>query len=145
MPHSLGVVTAEQAEPQDEVLVSPDVIAKMRTLPRTVAAAVADTILRIPSSSGHPFRFEVPGDPPDTKYQALAPKMEQAPAVIYRATMGDEHGRWLVTALLDRAAYNAYTGRLADNSFVQGLASAVAVGGTISATGDAFSGRNNRQ
>jgi|CZKW01.1.fsa_nt_gi hypothetical protein len=136
--HSLGGVSAETAgaaPPDDDsaVRVPQAFIRRMRELPPLAARAVADAILDIPAGRGMPIRLDVPGDPPGTRYRALLPDSEQAPAVIYRESLPGEEGRWLVTALMDRDAYRAYTSGLAESTVVQGVAAAVAAG-TISAS-----------
>jgi hypothetical protein len=107
------------------------VVGKMRELDASTAAAVARTILRIPSASGVPIPLDVPGDPPGTVYQALIPG-GAAPVVIYRESLPGEAGKWRVTALMDIGAYRAYSNGLADDTVVQGVAAIVAAG-TISA------------
>jgi hypothetical protein len=107
----------------------------MRELPDRAASEVARTILRIPAAQGEPIRLNVPGDPPGTRYWALIPGYKRAPVVIYRESLPGEEGRWLVTALMDQMAYFQYSRHgLADSNVVQGVATAVAVGGTVSTT-----------
>ena len=107
----------------------------MRELPDRAASEVAHTILRIPGAEGEPIRLNVPGDPPNTRYWAIIPNYKPAPAVIYRKSLPGEEGRWLVTALMDQGAYFEYSHRgLADSHVVQGVATAVAVGGTVATT-----------
>jgi hypothetical protein len=123
--------TAPRNEESD-VLVPPTVVDKMRELDAAAAAAVARTILRIPSARGEPIPLHVPGDPPGTVYWALDPGTSGAPVVIYRKSLPSEEGKWRVTALMDPAAYRAYSNGLADDTVVQGVAAAVAAG-TVSA------------
>jgi hypothetical protein len=124
--------TARRDE-DSEVLVPQTVVDKMRELDASAAAAVARTILRIPSASGEPIPLDVPGDPPGTVYRALDPGTSGAPVVIYREALPGEEGKWRVTALMDPAAYRAYSNGLADDTVVQGVAAIVAAG-TISAS-----------
>jgi hypothetical protein len=136
--HNLGSVSTEVADTarRDEgsdVLVPQTVVDKMRELDASAAAAVARTILRIPSASGEPIPLDVPGDPPGTVYRALDPGTSGAPVVIYREALPGEEGKWRVTALMDPAAYRAYSNGLADDTVVQGVAAIVAAG-TISAS-----------
>jgi hypothetical protein len=135
--HNLGSVSTEAAgtAPRDEgpdVLVPPTVVDKMRELDASAATAVARTILRIPSARGELIPLHVPGDPPGTVYWALDPGTSGAPVVIYRQALPSEEGKWRVTALMDPAAYRAYSNGLADDTVVQGVAAAVAAG-TVSA------------
>lgn len=133
-PHNLEIVSTESADQRNEIRVSPAVLDRMRELPTPIAASVANAILRISDAPGAlRIRLTVPGDPPDTTYRALLPDDAEAPAIIFRAAFDDEGGKWLVTALMDRGAYRDYTGRLATDPFVHQWATAVAVGGTISA------------
>ena len=118
---------------ESEVLVPQSVVDKMRELPSPAAAAVARTILRIPSARGEPIPLQVPGDPPGTVYWALDPGTSGAPVVIYRESLPSEEGKWRVTALMDPAAYRAYSNGLADDTVVQGVAATVAAG-TMSAS-----------
>jgi len=113
---------------ESEVLVPQTVVDKMRELPSPAAAAVARTILRIPSARGEPIPLNVPGDPPGTVYWALDPGASGAPVVIYRKALPSEEGKWRVTALMDPAAYRAYGNGLADETVVQGVAAIVAAG-----------------
>ncbi len=115
-----------------DVLVAQTVVDKMRELDPGAAAAVARTILRIPSARGEPIPLHVPGDPPGTVYWALDPGTSGAPVVIYREALPSEEGKWRVTALMDPGAYRAYSNGLADDPVVQGVAAIVAAG-TISA------------
>jgi hypothetical protein len=136
--HNLGSVSTEAGDTarRDEgsdVLVPQTVVDKMRELDASAAAAVARTILRIPSASGEPIPLDVPGDPPGTVYRALDPGTSGAPVVIYREALPGEEGKWRVTALMDPAAYRAYSNGLADDTVVQGVAAIVAAG-TISAS-----------
>jgi hypothetical protein len=119
--------TARRDEDSD-VLVPPTVVDKMRELDPSAAAAVARTIMRIPNARGEPIPLHVPGDPPGTVYWALDPGTSGAPVVIYRQALPNEEGKWRVTALMDRAAYRAYSNGLADDTVVQGVAAAVAAG-----------------
>jgi hypothetical protein len=112
--------------------VPPTVVSKMRELDASAAAAVARTILRIPSASGVPIPLNVPGDPPGTVYWALDPGTSGAPVVIYRESLPSEEGKWRATALMDAGAYRAYSNGLAEDTVVQGVA-AIAAAGTISA------------
>jgi hypothetical protein len=112
--------------------VPPTVVSKMRELDASAAAAVARTILRIPSASGVPIPLNVPGDPPGTVYWALDPGTSGAPVVIYRESLPSEEGKWRATALMDASAYRAYSNGLAEDTVVQGVA-AIAAAGTISA------------
>ncbi len=123
--------TARRDEDSD-VLVPPTVVDKMRELDPSAAAAVARTIMRIPNARGEPIPLHVPGDPPGTVYWALDPGTSGAPVVIYRQALPSEEGKWRVTALMDPAAYRAYSNGLADDTVVQGVAAAVAAG-TVSA------------
>ena len=139
--HNLGSMSTEAAgtAPRDEgpdVLVPPTVVDKMRELDAGAAAAVARTILRIPSARGVPIPLHVPGDPPGTVYWALDPGTSGAPVVIYREALPSEEGKWRVTALMDPAAYRAYSNGLADDTVVQGVAAIVAAG-TVSANASA--------
>jgi hypothetical protein len=136
--HNLGSVSTEAADTarrdeDSEVLVPQTVVDKMRELDASAAAAVARTILRIPSASREPIPLDVPGDPPGTVYRALDPGTSGAPVVIYREALPGEEGKWRVTALMDPAAYRAYSNGLADDTVVQGVAAIVAAG-TISAS-----------
>jgi hypothetical protein len=136
--HNLGSVSTEAADTarrdeDSEVLVPQTVVDKMRELDASAAAAVARTILRIPHASGVPIPLDVPGDPPGTVYRALDPGTSGAPVVIYREALPGEEGKWRVTALMDPAAYRAYSNGLADDTVVQGVAAIVAAG-TISAS-----------
>ena len=137
-PHTLRSVSTEPAgtSPRDEdsdVRVPDTVLTKMRELPDRAASQVDRTILSIPAAEGEPIRLNVPGDPPGTRYWALIPGYELAPVVIYRRSLPSEEGRWLVTALMDQRAYFEYSHHgLADSNVVQGVATAVAVGGTVS-------------
>ena len=136
--HNLGSVSTEAADTarrdeDSDVLVPQTVVDKMRELDASAAAAVARTILRIPSASGEPIPLDVPGDPPGTVYWALDPGTSGAPVVIYRESLPGEGGKWRVTALMDPAAYRAYSNGLADDTVVQGVAAIVAAG-TISAS-----------
>ena len=138
---NVGSVSTEAAgtAPRDEgpdVLVPPTVVDKMRELDAGAAAAVARTILRIPSARGEPIPLHVPGDPPGTVYWALDPGTSGAPVVIYREALPSEEGKWRVTALMDPAAYRAYSNGLADDTVVQGVAAIVAAG-TVSANASA--------
>jgi hypothetical protein len=139
-PHNLGNMTADG--PQEEVLVAPAVLERLRGLPGAVASAVASTILQIPNEVGTPLDLPVPGDPPGTRYRALLPDAEDAPAVIYRRALQGEPGTWLVTTLMDRSAYRAYTGGLSESPFVQHFATGVAAG-TISASDFAVGDRTD--
>ena len=135
--HNLGSVSTEAADtaPRDEdseVLVPQTVVDKMRELDAS-AAAVARTILRIPHASGVPIPLDVPGDPPGTVYWALDPGTSGAPVVIYRESQPGEGGKWRVAALMDPAAYRAYSNGLAEDTLVRGVAAIVAAG-TISAS-----------
>lgn len=135
--HNLGTVSTEavdtaRRDEDSDVLVPPTVVSKMRELDASAAAAVARTILRIPSASGVPIPLNVPGDPPGTVYWALDPGTSGAPVVIYRESLPGEEGKWRVTALMDPAAYRAYSNGLAEDTVVQGVAAIVAAG-TISA------------
>jgi hypothetical protein len=123
--------TARRDEDSD-VLVPPTVVDKIRELDPSAAAAVARTIMRIPNARGEPIPLHVPGDPPGTVYWALDPGTSGAPVVIYRQALPSEEGKWRVTALMDPAAYRAYSNGLADDTVVQGVAAAVAAG-TVSA------------
>jgi hypothetical protein len=109
------------------------VVDKMRELDASAAAAVARTILRIPSASGEPIPLDVPGDPPGTVYRALDPGTSGAPVVIYRESLPGEGGKWRVAALMDPAVYRAYSNGLAEDTLVRGVAAIVAAG-TISAS-----------
>jgi hypothetical protein len=109
------------------------VVDKMRELDASAAAAVARTILRIPHASGAPIPLDVPGDPPGTVYWALDPGTSGAPVVIYRESQPGEGGKWRVAALMDPAAYRAYSNGLAEDTLVRGVAAIVAAG-TISAS-----------
>ena len=136
--HNLGSVSTEAADtaPRDEdseVLVPQTVVDKMRELDASAAAAVARTILRIPHASGVPIPLDVPGDPPGTVYWALDPGTSGAPVVIYRESQPGEGGKWRVAALMDPAAYRAYSNGLAEDTLVRGVAAIVAAG-TISAS-----------
>jgi hypothetical protein len=136
--HNLGRVSTEAADtaPRDEdseVLVPQTVVDKMRELDASAAAVVARTILRIPHASGVPIPLDVPGDPPGTVYWALDPGTSGAPVVIYRESLPGEGGRWRVAALMDPAAYRAYSNGLAEDTLVRGVAAIVAAG-TISAS-----------
>jgi hypothetical protein len=136
--HNLGSVSTEAADTarrdeDSDVLVPQTVVDKMRELDASAAAAVARTILRIPSASGEPIPLDVPGDPPGTVYRALDPGTSGAPVVIYREALPGEEGKWRVTALMDPAAYRAYSNGLADDTVVQGVAAIVAAG-SISAS-----------
>jgi hypothetical protein len=131
--HNLGSVSTEAADTarrdeDSDVLVPQTVVDKMRELDASAAAAVARTILRIPSASGEPIPLDVPGDPPGTVYRALDPGTSGAPVVIYREALPGEEGKWRVTALMDPAAYRAYSNGLADDTVVQGVAAIVAAG-----------------
>ena len=135
--HNLGSVSTEAADTarrdeDSDVLVPQTVVDKMRELDASAAAAVARTILRIPSASGEPIPLDVPGDPPGTVYWALDPGTSGAPVVIYREALPSEEGKWRVTALMDPAAYRAYSNGLAEDTLVRGVAAIVAAG-TISA------------
>jgi hypothetical protein len=123
--------TARRDEDSD-VLVPPTVVDKIRELDPSAAAVVARTIMRIPNARGEPIPLHVPGDPPGTVYWALDPGTSGAPVVIYRQALPSEEGKWRVTALMDPAAYRAYSNGLADDTVVQGVAAAVAAG-TVSA------------
>jgi hypothetical protein len=123
--------TARRDEDSD-VLVPPTVVDKIRELDPSAAAAVARTIMRIPNARGEPIPLHVPGDPPGTVYWALDSGTSGAPVVIYRQALPSEEGKWRVTALMDPAAYRAYSNGLADDTVVQGVAAAVAAG-TVSA------------
>ena len=133
-PHTLGTMTADPAGAAREseahgVLMAEAVLQRMRrVLPNDQAASGAQAILEIPSTQAVPIRLEVPGDPPGTQYWALTPGLRTAPVVIYRKKLRAENGEWLVTTLMDRDAYREYSGGLADNSVVQGVASIVAAG-----------------
>jgi hypothetical protein len=117
------------ADENPDVLVAEPVIARLHGLASGDAAAVARAILQLPRGRSEPIRLSVPGDPPGTVYFALIPPgSREAPVVIYRESLRDESGKWLVTALMDRDAYSQYTHGLADNEFVQGLARVVAAG-----------------
>ena len=136
--HNLGSVSTEAADtaPGDEdseVLVPQTVVDKMRELDASAAAAVARTILRIPHASGVPIPLDVPGDPPGTVYWALDPGTSGAPVVIYRESQPGEGGKWRVAALMDPAAYRAYSDGLAEDALVRGVAAIVAAG-TVSAS-----------
>jgi len=131
--HNLGTVSTEAAytahgDEESEVLVPPTVVDKMRELDPSAAAAVARTIMRIPNARGEPIPLHVPGDPPGTVYWALDPGTSGAPVVIYRESLPSEEGKWRVTALMDPAAYRAYSNGLADDTVVQGVAAIVAAG-----------------
>jgi hypothetical protein len=134
--HNLGSVSTEAADTarrdeDSDVLVPQTVVDKMREL--DASAAVARTILRIPHASGVPIPLDVPGDPPGTVYWALDPGTSGAPVVIYREALPGEEGKWRVTALMDPAAYRAYSNGLAEDTLVRGVAAIVAAG-TISAS-----------
>jgi hypothetical protein len=134
--HSLGSVStgATETAPGGEesgVRVSQPVLDKMRRLDTRQSALVAKAILAIPED-GKPIPLNVPGDPPGTTYYGIDPGA-RVPAVIYRAALPDEEGRWLVTALMDRQAFRMYSSGLSDNTVVQGVAGVVAAG-TISAS-----------
>ena len=136
--HNLGTVSTEAADtaPRDEdseVLVPQTVLDKMRELDASAAAAVARTILRIPHACGVPIPLDVPGDPPGTVYWALDPGTSGAPVVIYRESQPGEGGKWRVAALMDPAAYRAYSNGLAEDALVRGVAAIVAAG-TVSAS-----------
>ena len=136
--HNLGSVSTETADtaPRDddsEVLVPQTVVDKMRELDAGAAAAAARTILRIPHASGVPIPLDVPGDPPGTVYWALDPGTSGAPVVIYRESLPGEGGKWRVAALMDPAAYRAYSNGLAEDALVRGVAAIVAAG-TVSAS-----------
>lgn len=146
--HNLGSVTTEPAdtEPEDEdsgVLVSQIVLRKIHEMTTPgVAGSVARAILSIPEDEGKPIPLRVPGDTPGTTYRVLLPDSAQAPAVIYRKLSPHDDHKWLVTALMDRDAYLAYSGGLADSQLVQDVAGTVALG-TITAS-DALSRRSQR-
>lgn len=114
--------------PASGVLVSQAVLNKMQDLPGAVARAVAEAIVQIPVVAHVPIRLDVPGDPPGTQYFALSPRGTPRPVVIYRESLPDESGRWLVTALMDQDAYDKYWRGLSDDVVVRGIASAVAAG-----------------
>lgn len=131
--HNLGTMSAEAAgtppaEKNPDVLVADPVIDRLDRMDSDDAAVVARAILQLPRGRSEPIWLNVPGDPPGTVYFALIPAgSRHAPVAIYREQRG-RPGKWLVTALMDQGAYYQYRNGLADDTFVQGLARAVAAG-----------------
>ncbi|HVB45232.1 MAG TPA: hypothetical protein VNF47_21360 [Streptosporangiaceae bacterium] len=60
-------------------------------------------IVGIPQAEGIPV--DISGAPPGTQYLAIVSDDPELPVIVYRPTLPDEEGEWLVTALLDRDTY----------------------------------------
>jgi hypothetical protein len=69
------------------------------------AVAVAAAIDGIPSKPGR--RFRIPDALTAQPFLAIEPEGRETPVVIYRHAIGEEKGKWLVVALMDRSDYRA--------------------------------------
>ena len=67
------------------------------------AEAVHAAIREIGTRTGEPL--DIPGSPPDTPFLALKTSLRDAPVVVYRRTLPDEPGDWLVVSLLSSEEY----------------------------------------
>ena len=67
------------------------------------AEAVHAAIREIGTRTGEPL--DIPGSPPDTPFLALKTSLRDAPVVVYRRTLPDEPGDWLVVSLLSPEEY----------------------------------------
>ncbi len=90
---------------QTNVRLAKPVVETLRTLPADQAAAVARAVRRIGITEGVPL----PGNE-GKHYMVMVPDDDHAPVVIYRQLPPIEGGGYLVTALSDRATFNAYDG-----------------------------------
>jgi len=84
------------------------VLDEMHQLEPAIAEDVARAIQSIDAVQGEPIPLTVPGVPPGTEHFAIVPASEDAPVVIYRTMTENEPGRYRVTSLMDRSAYDAY-------------------------------------
>lgn len=91
-----------------DVLVAREVLDDMRQLDPAIAEDVARAIQSIDAVQGDPIPLTVPGVPPGSEHFAIVPASENAPVVIYRTMTETEPGRYRVTSLMDRAAYDGY-------------------------------------
>lgn len=121
---------------QATVMVSQVVLDKMRReLPPAQASAAARAIRAIPDPASIPIHLDVPSDPPGTRYWAVAPADNRVPAMVYRRTIGEEPGDYLVVSLLDQSALSVLQ-ESGESPVVRGVAASVAAGGTISASAE---------
>jgi hypothetical protein len=80
---------------------------EIRAMTEAEAHAVWAVIKRIGRANGD--RLDLPGAPPSKQYFALTPSDPKAPVVIYRPMLPEEDGDWLVSSLIARDQYDAYT------------------------------------
>jgi hypothetical protein len=105
---SMATAQAGSAGLGQDVLVAREVLDEMHQLEPAIAEDVARAIQSIDAVQGEPIPLTVPGVPPGTEHFAIVPASEDAPVVIYRTMTENEPGRYRVTSLMDRAAYDAY-------------------------------------
>jgi hypothetical protein len=90
--------------PTSGIRVARPVIDELRRMTDpNVAAALRRYINSIPHSAGVPI--DIPDPPPGTQYLAIVPEEQELPVIVYRPTLPDERGEWLITALLGRDTY----------------------------------------
>jgi hypothetical protein len=105
---SMATAEAGSAGLAQDVLVAREVLDEMHQLEPAIAEDVARAIQSIDAVRGEPIPLTVPGVPPGSEHFAIVPASEDAPVVIYRTMTENEPGRYRVTSLMDRAAYDAY-------------------------------------
>ena len=105
---SMATAQAGSAGLGQDVLVAREVLDEMHQLEPAIAEDVARAIQSIDAVQGEPIPLTVPGVPPGTEHFAIVPASEDAPVVIYRTMTENEPGRYRVTSLMDRSAYDAY-------------------------------------
>jgi hypothetical protein len=99
------------------------VTSQISELDQDVAGAVRRAILSIGHAEGEPISIPTPGPPRDMQYLSLVPDHLAAPVIIYRQARPGEKGKWLVTALISREAYQhqreAERAGILDDQFVR--------------------------
>ncbi len=112
---------------QSKVRMTPSAVKALRELARPHAESVARAIAGIGRAEGRLVALP-PDDVDGRQYFAMVPDDDDAPVVMYRPANGNGY---LVTALVDRAAYRTYEiaerpGFLQSNSFKAAAATVVA-------------------
>lgn len=92
----------DSGSPGPDIQMTSSVVDRLRDLPREQAKAVAQAIRAIGQTRG---RSLLPGTD-GKQYMIIAPIDDSAPAIIYRES--DDGTGFLVTALVERDAYDAY-------------------------------------
>jgi hypothetical protein len=98
---------ATEAEVAPDVRLTKAVADELEGMPKAQADAVRVVLDRVGRVEGEPV--DLPGAAPGTQYLALTPPGRKAPAVIYRPMLPEEDGDWLVTSLIPREQWNAWS------------------------------------